>query len=142
MRHSKISGLANTAANKVGGADWDAGHVYDIGDMFPIGTMHLEVSTSSYVSFRYQLGNFNNDFAVSGNTITISSLRDYELVPGGEVHVSGTLSVVGKTGAVPSTFAVALSVTWNGLVTLQFPNGLPSAGVMAVYVSLFGRVLS
>ena len=141
MRHKKVSGLANTAANKVGGADWDDGHAYEVDDMFPLGVVYLRVSTGSYNSARTMFGVFNDDFLVTGNTITFSCKRDKVVAPGGILHVTGTLSVVGETGAIPSTFGVILTVAWNGLVTLEFPNGLPASGAMAVYVTLFGKVM-
>lgn len=41
LKHNKISGIANTEPEKVGGDDWDESHVLDSGAMFVAGAVNF-----------------------------------------------------------------------------------------------------
>lgn len=41
LKHKKVSGLENTAVDKVGGEDWDDEHVFSTGDVFLFGWANL-----------------------------------------------------------------------------------------------------
>lgn len=50
LTHEKVSGLANTDAGKVGGADWDDPHVLEVGSLFIINVLGFEWQVSGSVT--------------------------------------------------------------------------------------------
>ena len=142
MRHKKVSGLANTAANKVGGADWDDGHANEVGDLFQVGHIRFEATAAAHINNLQRFGNINNDFVVTGNTLNFTHGTNYPMVPLAEGgNFFGHLSAVGQTAPLPAAFGPILTVDpFNGNVSLEFPGGKPASGTVSIFISIFAVV--
>lgn len=98
--HSKVSGLPNTEAGKVGGSDWDHAHLHGPGDMFIIGFawfpassvdgVHVAdaevfgaISSLSYSDQDYQVVFQLQTRMVDGNLVV---LPDLPVVPGATIE--------------------------------------------------------
>lgn len=47
IEHKKVSGVANTVSEKVGGGDWDDKHVYPVGSVFVFAFAYLVINGAS-----------------------------------------------------------------------------------------------
>lgn len=139
MRHLKVSGNANTDANKVGGADWDAAHVHEIGDFFPIGVARWFADAGDPVQAFSGRGKVTGQTYAS-DTVTISHDTTFPLQAGAELAFSATMSIV-PDGSYPATFAVNLALPAAGQVELSYLNG-PPANVVEIFVTIYAEVVA
>lgn len=104
--HEKISGLANTDAGLVGGADWDADHVHAAGSLFPLGLLRMTYT-------------YSTDFCQ--NTLAAGATGAWSR-SGGQFSRVLTASPAVRSGATVSFYAFAVRV-----------SGLPAGWSYAVY---------
>ena len=108
--HNKISGLANTDAGLVGGADWDAAHVHGDGSLFPLGLLRM---TYTYA----------NDFCQ--NTLAAGVPGAWSRA-GGQFSRALTATPPVRSGAVVSFYAVGVRIT-----------GLPAGWSYVIYDDVY-----
>lgn len=142
MKHKKISGIANTAPEKVGGADWDDDHAYAIGDFFVVGTARWKITPTAHVSGWVASGRINNDQSLVGNVVIFTVNNDFPRVANSYINTWGTISLVGRDGSIPTNIWVVFSCDSSGNVQVNFANGRPASVTVDVFVTIYGECLA